>query len=46
LSGYLWGTAKNWRKPIFTSRFALMYKNRKLTQKDARAELKTNEFQY
>jgi len=46
LSSYLWGTARNWRKPIFTSKFALMYKNRKLTQADAQAQLNPDQFVY
>lgn len=48
LRGYLWGGARNWRKPIMTSRFALMYKNKKtgMLQDAARAELKTDQFAY
>jgi hypothetical protein len=43
LSRYLWGHPSKWRKPIFTSRFALMYKKQHLSQADARAELKVDE---
>jgi len=41
LEGYLTGPPSNWRKPILTSRFALMYMRRaaSLTQDQARAEM-------
>lgn len=40
LERHLVGSSRRWKKPLFTSRFALMYKNRKLSQDEARAELK------
>jgi hypothetical protein len=39
LEGYLTGAARGWRKPLFTSRFALMYKNKKLDQDEARDQI-------
>lgn len=39
------GTWRKWKKPIMTSRFALMYKD-DLTQAEARGELKTKRFNY
>lgn len=35
----LWGDSATWRKPIFTSKFALMYQNRNLTHAQAQNEL-------
>jgi hypothetical protein len=46
LSGYLWGNAKKWKKPLFTSRFALMYKNKRLTQEQAVEQLNPENFTY
>jgi hypothetical protein len=46
LSRYLWGSPRKWRKPIMTSKYSLMYKNRKLTQTDAADQLKTTNFTY
>jgi len=42
----LTGTCKKWEKPVMTSRFALMYKSRWLTQADARRELQKKRFKY
>ncbi|HUG40000.1 MAG TPA: AHH domain-containing protein [Longimicrobiales bacterium] len=46
LERHLIGTCKRWKKPVMTSRFALMYKNRGLTQAQARAQLRKNQFKY
>jgi len=46
LSRYLWGTPRKWRKPIMTSKYSLMYKNRKLTHQEAAGQLKPDEFTY
>jgi hypothetical protein len=46
LSGYLWGNAKKWQKPLFTSRFALMYKKKGLTQEQATEQLNPDNFTY
>jgi hypothetical protein len=40
----LWGDSTKWRKPIFTSKFALMYQNRNLTHAQAQAELSPDQF--
>ena len=40
----LTGSCKKWKKPVMTSRFALMYKDRGLTQAQARAQLRKDEF--
>jgi len=40
------GTSKEWKKPVMTSRFALMFKNKWMTQNDAREELKVDQFDY
>lgn len=42
----LTGTCKKWQKPVMTSRFALMYKNKWMTQADARKELQKGRFKY
>jgi len=48
LRGYLVGDAADWRKPIMTSRFDLMYQEkcagRRMTQKQAREELDPGKF--
>ena len=43
---YLWGEETSWRKPIMTSRFALMYQKRalRMSQSQARKELKVDNF--
>lgn len=46
LRNYLWGAPRTWRKPLMTSRFALMYKNQNLTQDEARDQLSTDQFSY
>ena len=46
LASALSGSAENWNKPVFTSKFALMYKNRKLTQAAARQQLSPDQFDY
>jgi hypothetical protein len=38
------GSCRKWKKPVMTSRFALMYKDRGLTQAQARAQLRKSEF--
>jgi hypothetical protein len=45
LEGMLIGSWRNWRKPVMTSRFALMYKE-DLTQDEARDQLRTHKFNY
>ena len=40
----LWGDAATWRKPIFTSKYALMYQNRSLSHAQAQAELSPDLF--
>jgi hypothetical protein len=40
------GSCRRWKKPVMTSRFALMYKTRGLSQAEARALLKTDQFKY
>ena len=40
----LWGDSATWRKPIFTSKFALMYQNRSLTHVQAKEELSPDLF--
>ena len=42
----LYGSPRYWKKPIMTSRFAMMYKSQGLTQKQARKLLKTENFLY
>jgi hypothetical protein len=44
LSRYLYGSPRKWRMPIMTSKFSLMYKNRKLTQAQATAALSPDNF--
>lgn len=39
LKNYLYGSPLNWKIPLFTSRFALMYKKNSLDQTQARAKL-------
>lgn len=46
LEGKVTGDSRKWREPIMTSRFALMFKNRGLSQDQARALLETNQFTY
>jgi len=46
LSRYLWGTPRKWRKPIMTSKYALMYKNQNLSHQDAAGQLKPDQFIY
>lgn len=46
LAPKLSGSARKWRAPIITSRFALMYKNRKLSQQAARKMLDVSNFDY
>jgi hypothetical protein len=46
LSRYLWGHQSKWRKPIMTSKYALMFKNQSLTHKEAAAQLKPDQFTY
>lgn len=43
LSRYLWGHPSKWRKPIFTSRFAIMFQRQSFTQDAARAALKESD---
>ncbi len=43
LESHLVGSWKKWRKPVMTSRFALMYKDN-LTQKEAREQLRVANF--
>jgi hypothetical protein len=40
------GSCRKWKKPIMTSRFALMYKERGLTQAQAREQLRKSKFKY
>lgn len=42
----LYGDPRRWKKPVMTSRFALMYKNQGLSQDQARELLKTENFLY
>lgn len=46
LAAYLFGSPRNWRKPIMTSKFSLMYKNRSLTHETATEALETKNFVY
>jgi hypothetical protein len=46
LAGFLHGNAKDWRKPVFTSKFALIYKNKSLTQAQAVEQLNPDNFVY
>jgi hypothetical protein len=46
LSPKLSGSYRSWNAPIITSRFALMYKNRRLTQDAARDLLDVDNFNY
>ena len=46
LENKLLGTCKKWQKPYMTSRFALMYKSKFLTQAKAREELRKKKFKY
>ena len=46
LSPKLSGSPRMWKAPLFTSRFALMYKNRTLTQDAARKALDVANFKY
>jgi hypothetical protein len=48
LRSYLMGFTKNWRKPLMTSRFALMLKNKasNMTQAEARKQLQSSNFKY
>jgi hypothetical protein len=46
LEKYLVGDYRKWKKPVMTSRFALMYQNRLLTQPQAREQLRTKQFDY
>jgi hypothetical protein len=39
LKGKVYGDSDNWQEPLFTSRFAYMYKNVGKTQEQARQEL-------
>ncbi len=41
---WLYGEADKWKKPLFTSKFSLMYQNRKLTHAEAAAELSPDNF--
>jgi hypothetical protein len=45
MASKLVGSARKWKPPVMTSRFALMYKNRGLTQSQARAQLRKEEFE-
>lgn len=40
------GDSRKWKEPVFTSRFALMFKNRGLSQDQARKQLETDQFIY
>lgn len=40
----LYGSPRFWKKPLMTSRFALMYKDRQLTEDEAREALNVNNF--
>ena len=40
----LTGTCTRWQKPVMTSRFALMYKTRGITQAEARKQLQTKQY--
>lgn len=40
------GDARRWKKPIMTSRFAMIFKNRGMSQDEARRELQTSQFDY
>ncbi|MFK8017514.1 MAG: AHH domain-containing protein [Gammaproteobacteria bacterium] len=42
----LYGDPRRWKQPIMTSRFALMYKKQGLDQKQAREQLRTENFLY
>src|SRR2546429_788140 len=50
LEGYLTCDARDWRKPIMTSRFALMYKKdvagQSITQQESKDELEVGQFAY
>lgn len=46
MKGKLVCSFSQWKEPIITSRFAMMYKDRKLTQDDARKLLETSNFNY
>jgi hypothetical protein len=46
LQGKLTGDARRWKAPLFTSRFALMFTDRNLSQDDARDLLATDQFVY
>ena len=41
---WLWGDSANWRKPVFTSKYGLMYQNRNLTHQQAADELNPDNF--
>jgi hypothetical protein len=46
LAGHVMGPPQEWRKPLITSRFALMYKDQTLSEDKARAILQVDNFTY
>lgn len=46
LAGRLYGIPGNWKKPIMTSKYSLMYKNRVLNHDQAAQELQKDSFEY